>query len=225
MSPALLNKYLQAAREVADHMVLKPDGFDFSPHPMLVETDREKYAIKRIVDFYERQPTDYADYFQAAWRFKHRAALGKAERHAGRHRGGSEGERQVSAHGLADPRGIAGRGRTRSGRSPNFRPCGARCPAPGARPAGCAAREMCRDARLRGQDPEAHGDGVRRSGGEGIERLLAAPDQLEVPPVQLAPQGFRSQRSADGERPAAGGSRDPEVSRARSRNRRSGQPR
>ncbi|HTM50963.1 MAG TPA: DUF1592 domain-containing protein, partial [Bryobacteraceae bacterium] len=77
MSPALLNKYLQAAREVGDHMTLKPDGLDFSPHPMLVETDREKYAIKRIVDFYERQPTDYAAYFQAAWRFKHRKALGK----------------------------------------------------------------------------------------------------------------------------------------------------
>ncbi len=27
--------------------------------------------------FYLRQPTDYADYFQAAWRFKYRAALGK----------------------------------------------------------------------------------------------------------------------------------------------------
>ncbi len=77
MSPALLNKYLQAAREVADHMVLTPDGFDFAPHPMLVETDRDKYAIKRIIDFYERAPTDYADYFQAAWRFKYRAALGK----------------------------------------------------------------------------------------------------------------------------------------------------
>lgn len=77
MSPALLNKYLQAAREVGDHMVLTPSGFDFSPHPMLVETDREKYAIQRIVDFYERQPTRYPDYFQAAWRYKHRAALGK----------------------------------------------------------------------------------------------------------------------------------------------------
>ena len=31
MSPALLNKYLQAAREVGDHMVLTPDGFDFAP--------------------------------------------------------------------------------------------------------------------------------------------------------------------------------------------------
>lgn len=76
MSPALLNKYLQAAREVANHLVLQPDGFAFAPHPMLVETDREKFAIRRIVDFYKRQPTDYADYFQAAWRFKHRAALG-----------------------------------------------------------------------------------------------------------------------------------------------------
>ncbi|HEU0121335.1 MAG TPA: DUF1592 domain-containing protein [Bryobacteraceae bacterium] len=77
MSPSLLNKYLQAAREVANQMVLKPDGIAFAPHPMLVETDREKYTIQRIVNFYEQQPTDYADYFLAAWRYKHRAALGK----------------------------------------------------------------------------------------------------------------------------------------------------
>ena len=74
MSPSLLNKYMQAAREVSEHMVLTPDGFDFSPHPMLVETDREKYAVRRIVEFYEAQPTDYADYFEAAWRYKHREA-------------------------------------------------------------------------------------------------------------------------------------------------------
>src|SRR5229473_4482090 len=77
MSPALLNKYLQAARGVADHMVLTPDGIDFAPYPMLVETDRDKYSIQRIVSFYQRQPTDFADYFEAAWRFKYRAALGK----------------------------------------------------------------------------------------------------------------------------------------------------
>jgi Protein of unknown function (DUF1592)/Protein of unknown function (DUF1588)/Protein of unknown function (DUF1587)/Protein of unknown function (DUF1585)/Protein of unknown function (DUF1595) len=80
MSPALLNKYLKAAREVADHAVLKPDGIDFAPYPMLVETDREKYAIQRIVGFYLSQPTDYADYFEAAWRYKYRVALKK--RHA-----------------------------------------------------------------------------------------------------------------------------------------------
>jgi uncharacterized protein DUF1587 len=77
MSPALLGKYLQAARDVSNHMVLNLDGIAFAPHPMLVETDREKYAIQRIVDFYERQPTDYADYFQSAWMFKHRGAFGK----------------------------------------------------------------------------------------------------------------------------------------------------
>ncbi len=76
MSPALLNKYLQAAREIANHLVLLPDRIDFAPYPMLVETDREKYAIRSILDFYFRQPTKYSDYFQAAWRFKHRAALG-----------------------------------------------------------------------------------------------------------------------------------------------------
>ena len=77
MSPALLNKYLKASREVADHAVLKPDGIDFAPYPMLVETDREKYAIQRIVGFYAAQPTNYADYFEAAWRYKYRIALKK----------------------------------------------------------------------------------------------------------------------------------------------------
>ena len=77
MSPALLNKYLQAARTVANHAVLTPDTINFSPNPMLVETDRDKYSIQRILNFYAQQPTDYADYFEAAWRFRYRVALGK----------------------------------------------------------------------------------------------------------------------------------------------------
>jgi len=76
MSPALLNKYLAAAREVASHLYLKPSGFAFAPYPMLVETDRDKFCVMQIIDFYRQQDTDYADYFQAAWRFKHRAELG-----------------------------------------------------------------------------------------------------------------------------------------------------
>jgi hypothetical protein len=76
MSPALLNKYLQAAREVADHMVLTPDSIDFAPHLMQVESDHDKYAIQRIIAFYASQPTDYAKYFEAAWRYRNRAALG-----------------------------------------------------------------------------------------------------------------------------------------------------
>ena len=77
MSPALLNKYLLAARTVADHMFLNATGFEFAPHPMLVETDRDRYSIQQIVDFYGRQNTDYADYFNAAWVYRHRDVFGK----------------------------------------------------------------------------------------------------------------------------------------------------
>jgi Protein of unknown function (DUF1592)/Protein of unknown function (DUF1588)/Protein of unknown function (DUF1587)/Protein of unknown function (DUF1585)/Protein of unknown function (DUF1595) len=77
MSPALLDKYLHAAREVADHMVLKPDGIAFAPRLALAETDRDEYCIQQILDFYHGQDTDYADYFLAAWQFQHRTALGK----------------------------------------------------------------------------------------------------------------------------------------------------
>ena len=76
MSPSLLTKYLQAAREVANHVVLKPTGMAFAAHPMLVETDRDRYSTNQIIDFYQRQNTNYSDYFLAAWRYKHRSALG-----------------------------------------------------------------------------------------------------------------------------------------------------
>jgi Protein of unknown function (DUF1592)/Protein of unknown function (DUF1588)/Protein of unknown function (DUF1587)/Protein of unknown function (DUF1585)/Protein of unknown function (DUF1595) len=77
MSPALVTKYLQAARDVANHMFLNASGFYFAPHAMLVETDRDKYCIQQIVDFYSRQNTDYADYLRAAWIYKHRTTLGR----------------------------------------------------------------------------------------------------------------------------------------------------
>ncbi len=76
MSPSLLTKYLQAAREVANHMVLKPQGIAFAPHPMLVETDRDRWAVNQIIDFYKQQNTNYSDYFIAAWCYKHRATVG-----------------------------------------------------------------------------------------------------------------------------------------------------
>src|SRR5688572_3221258 len=77
MSPALLKKYLDAARRVADHVLLKPQGLAFAPHPVVADTDRDKYCVNQIIAFYKRQKIDYADYFEAAWRFKHRKALGK----------------------------------------------------------------------------------------------------------------------------------------------------
>src|SRR5256885_3282664 len=75
MSPALVKKYLDAARFVADHVLFMPSGFTFAPYPVVTDQDRDKYGVNRIVDFYKRQPLDYADYFLAAWRYQHRAAL------------------------------------------------------------------------------------------------------------------------------------------------------
>jgi mono/diheme cytochrome c family protein len=77
MSPALLKKYLDAARGIAEHVVLTPGGIEFAPHQVVSETDRDKFGILRVIDFYKRQPTDLAGYFTAAWRYRHRAALGK----------------------------------------------------------------------------------------------------------------------------------------------------
>jgi len=39
---------------------------------VVTDTDRDKYCVNRIVDFYKRQPTDLADYFQAAWQLEMR---------------------------------------------------------------------------------------------------------------------------------------------------------
>lgn len=111
MSPTLLKKYLQAARFVADCLVLKPQGIAFAPHPMLVETDRDKYCVDEIVAFYHRQPTDYADYFYAAWRYEHRRALGEPGATLDR----VAAETKVSPRYLATVWAILGDGRDRVG--------------------------------------------------------------------------------------------------------------
>ncbi|HUQ71385.1 MAG TPA: DUF1587 domain-containing protein, partial [Planctomycetaceae bacterium] len=55
MSPALVTKYLDAAKEVAKHAVLLPDGFRFSPHTSPRDWTEER--LTQIRDFY-RQFTD-----------------------------------------------------------------------------------------------------------------------------------------------------------------------
>ena len=77
MSPTLLKKYLAAAREVASHLFLRENGIAFATHPMVAEADREKFCVTQIIDLYHRQAIDYADYFEAAWRYRHRATLGQ----------------------------------------------------------------------------------------------------------------------------------------------------
>ncbi len=77
MSPALVKKYLAAARSVADHLVLTPAGIVFAPDAAVTETDRDKFCVHQIVDFYNQHEVDYADYFFAAWQFQHRERLGR----------------------------------------------------------------------------------------------------------------------------------------------------
>jgi hypothetical protein len=76
ISPALLTKYLDAARHVADHIVFQPRGFMFAPHEVVTDTDRDRYVVNRIMDFYRRQRPDLADYFLALWRYENRSGLG-----------------------------------------------------------------------------------------------------------------------------------------------------
>jgi hypothetical protein len=79
MSPALLKKYLAAVRRIADHIVLKPQGFVFAPHPVVTDTDRDKYCVQRILDFYAAHKVDLADYFLAACKYRHRQRLGRPD--------------------------------------------------------------------------------------------------------------------------------------------------
>ena len=72
---------------------------------MVTDEDRDKYGVNRIVDFYKRQPLEYADYFQAAWRYRHRACAAPARRDAGRCREGREDQRQISRQDLDDADG------------------------------------------------------------------------------------------------------------------------
>jgi Protein of unknown function (DUF1592)/Protein of unknown function (DUF1588)/Protein of unknown function (DUF1587)/Protein of unknown function (DUF1585)/Protein of unknown function (DUF1595) len=56
ISPALLNKYLNAAKEISDHAVLLPDGFRFSPTK--TRRDWTDECSARIREFYGRFTND-----------------------------------------------------------------------------------------------------------------------------------------------------------------------
>ncbi|TWU22149.1 hypothetical protein Pla52o_32020 [Novipirellula galeiformis] len=78
MSPALLKKYLAAGQSVAEHLALTPTGFEFAPHPVITNTDRDKFCVNRIVDLYKRQRTDYDAYFMLLWRYQNRDAFARS---------------------------------------------------------------------------------------------------------------------------------------------------
>lgn len=75
MSPALFSRYLDAAEHVTSHLVLMPRGFAFAPHPVITSSDRDKFAVQRVIEFYRAQKTDLTRFLLAAWQFKHRDRL------------------------------------------------------------------------------------------------------------------------------------------------------
>jgi hypothetical protein len=71
LSPALLKKYLGAARLISEHLVLTTDGLEFAPHPVVTDTDRDKFCVKRIIAFYQRHEIDLAEILLAVWQTQH----------------------------------------------------------------------------------------------------------------------------------------------------------
>ena len=61
MSPALLNKYLQAARQVADHMVLKPDAIEFARRTMIRRDNEGPHFFDRADQTRDIVETQSAD--------------------------------------------------------------------------------------------------------------------------------------------------------------------
>jgi len=76
MDPELMKKYLEAARDVSEHLIFQSDGLAFAPFPAIADTDRDKYAVNRILDFYKKQPTDVGAYLLAAWHYENAKASG-----------------------------------------------------------------------------------------------------------------------------------------------------
>eukprot|EP00913_Durusdinium_trenchii_P013398 g12579.t1 len=72
MSPSLLKKYLGAAQQVANHMVLKTDGVTFAPFPVTSYSERKKLTEQAIIDFYEQHAVSIPEYLTAAWRYRFR---------------------------------------------------------------------------------------------------------------------------------------------------------
>ncbi|WP_230263791.1 DUF1592 domain-containing protein [Stieleria sp. JC731] len=79
MTPSLLSKYIDAARFVSDHVLFLPDGLGFAPHPVVTDTDRDKYCVRQIVDFYESQTVAIEKYLFAIWELRQRSAQAKID--------------------------------------------------------------------------------------------------------------------------------------------------
>ena len=157
--------------------------------PVVADTDRDKYCVDAIIDFYKRQRTDYADYFLAAWRFQHRDALGQPG--------------ALRSTAFADELGLSRKylatiwsmlDDSRRGGRPDRRAAGAverTCPRPEGRRAGRRAGRLRADARLRRRAAARLVPEVKNLTAPGHQQRLAAVRALEEPPVRREPDAVR----------------------------------
>ena len=162
MSPALFAKYLQAARQVSDHLVLKPDGIrlraasDAGRNRPRSLCDRAHPGFLRPPAHRLRQLLPRRLAVQASRRA--RQAPGVARRRRRR----SQGERQVSGDDLADSGRADDTRHTRSRTGGDAAGDVACAPGAAREPAGPAPREdASRCASSSVQHPPAHLDAVR----------------------------------------------------------------
>ena len=165
MSPALVKKYLAAARLVADHLVLKPDGFAFAPASG-GHRHRPRQVLRpadhRFLPSGTRSTTPTTSWPPGG--IEHRAALGKPRATLARLRRRGRAQPQVSGDDLGGPDGSPGR---RPARSASCRRCGGSCrPTPRRRPTLRRDCERMRDfvVRLRKAHRAARAAKVQVSG-------------------------------------------------------------
>jgi hypothetical protein len=78
ISPSLLKKYLAAAQQVSEHMVLKTGGIAFAPFPVTSYNEQKKLTEQAIIDFYQKHVVRVVNYLEACWRYRHRDEVDRA---------------------------------------------------------------------------------------------------------------------------------------------------
>jgi hypothetical protein len=111
VSPTLLNKYLNAAKDVAEHAVLLPDGFRFSPAKTRRDwTDESTARLRRF----------YADYAPGDGRLPVRPYLAAAVRHRDALLAGQVTPAEVAAKEKLNAKYLAALWATLTDRAPSY---------------------------------------------------------------------------------------------------------
>ena len=193
MSPALLNKYLQAAREVANHMVLQARR-----HRVRAAPDAGRDRSRQVLRQQDHRFLPAAEHrlrrlLPGRWAYKHRAALGKPDATLA----DVAAERKVSPKYLATVWSAARRRRRRSrpAREAAQR-CGASCPRRTATQPDVAQRAATRCATASSQLREKVEPRFTNLAAGRHPREQPADADVEEPAVRDASHDVRPRRSS-----------------------------